>query len=101
MIVLLSPAKTLDMTEASAMPQGGNPRGAKDADALVQQLSKLDQAQLKALLKVSDAITRSKFPPISARSTAIGSATFEGCMSKIKTIAQRLHFCAKYVQSQL
>lgn len=58
MIVLLSPAKTLDFSNLSSQITESLSRGHKDADLLAKQLSELDKAGLKALLKVSDAITR-------------------------------------------
>jgi cytoplasmic iron level regulating protein YaaA (DUF328/UPF0246 family) len=57
MLILLSPAKTLDMqpVASSACTSAGC---ADAADELVGELQKLSVSQLKALLGVSDAIAR-------------------------------------------
>ena len=61
MIVLLSPAKTLDFSDTSLPIAHNAPRGFQDAEHLITDLEKLSKSQLKALLKVSDSITRSVF----------------------------------------
>lgn len=58
MIILLSPAKTMDFSEISPSIASSEPRGYEDAEFLAKQLSQLSQSQLKALLKVNDGIAR-------------------------------------------
>ena len=56
MIVILSPAKTLDESELEgkyAKERVSTPAGLEDAEYLVSELKKLSQAQLQALLGVS------------------------------------------------
>ncbi|KAK9809919.1 hypothetical protein WJX72_001739 [[Myrmecia] bisecta] len=57
MLILLSPAKTLNMSKSSHQLRA-TPPFAKDGEVLVQELAKLSLAGMKSLLGVSDAIAR-------------------------------------------
>jgi cytoplasmic iron level regulating protein YaaA (DUF328/UPF0246 family) len=59
MLILLSPAKTLDMQPPASSASTSTSAGCADAaDELVGELQKLSVPQLKALLGVSDALAR-------------------------------------------
>lgn len=58
MIVVLSPAKTLDLSEASVSAESSEPEAQSDADYLASELAKLDVAGLKALLGVNPNLAR-------------------------------------------
>ena len=58
MIVLLSPAKTMDVSASPPELPSTAPRGIQEADDLAKQLSSLSEPQLKDLLKVSSNIAR-------------------------------------------
>ena len=58
MIVILSPAKTLDFENAAPTSHSSTPDGAADAEYLVSQLQTLTKPKLKALLGVSDQLAR-------------------------------------------
>ncbi len=58
MIVLLSPAKALDLDEVASGVKASTPIFAQEASSLVLELKKLTQAQLKALLGVSDDLAK-------------------------------------------
>ena len=60
MIMLLSPAKTLDLS-ATAIKLCSTPPFESQATELVGELAKLSKAQLKALLGTSDSITKLNF----------------------------------------
>jgi len=62
MIVILSPAKTLDFSKLGKEAARSIAFGLKDADYLGKELKYLSQANLKALLKVSDNIARYSAP---------------------------------------
>lgn len=53
MIVVLSPAKTLDLNKATVSAESSEPEAKADADYLVSELAKLDVAGLKTLLGVN------------------------------------------------
>uniref|UniRef100_A0A061SKG5 Uncharacterized protein n=1 Tax=Tetraselmis sp. GSL018 TaxID=582737 RepID=A0A061SKG5_9CHLO len=64
MIVLLSPAKTLDeksRNETVTKAELTEPQFAEDAEKLVEELQKLHLSKLKTLLGVSDTIARQNF----------------------------------------
>ncbi len=69
MIVLLSPAKTLDVSAPPPEILSSTPRGKQEADKLATQLSTLSETQLKDLLKVSSNIARSVAMPFQQSST--------------------------------
>jgi cytoplasmic iron level regulating protein YaaA (DUF328/UPF0246 family) len=60
MIVLLSPAKALDLEQPGLCfgLQPGTPVFGKQAELLVAELQKMSQVQLKALLGVSDDLAK-------------------------------------------
>lgn len=58
MIVILSPAKSLDFESATVTTASSDPEGAADADYLVSLLQTFSVAKLKALLGVSDKLAR-------------------------------------------
>ena len=60
MIMLLSPAKTLDLS-ATAIKLCSTPPFETQATELVEELAKLSKAQLKTLLGTSDSITKLNF----------------------------------------
>jgi cytoplasmic iron level regulating protein YaaA (DUF328/UPF0246 family) len=58
MIVILSPAKTLDFSKLGKEAARSIAVLQKDADYLGKELKNLSQPKLKALLKVSDNLAR-------------------------------------------
>ncbi len=58
MIVILSPAKTLDLSKLERSAGRSVASGLQEANYLAKEIGKLKEAGLKALLKVSDNITR-------------------------------------------
>ena len=58
MLVLLSPAKTLDFSALGREADKTVACGLQEAKFLGKELQKLSEAKLKALLKVSDKIAR-------------------------------------------
>ena len=58
MIVLLSPAKALDLDATTTCSISSSPIFADAAEGLVAELQKLTQAQLKSLLGVSDDLAK-------------------------------------------
>ena len=58
MLILLSPAKTLNMENVTVASSATVPCFAAEALELVTELQKLSVQQLKALLGVSDAIAQ-------------------------------------------
>ena len=58
MLVLLSPAKTMDLSSPPPELPSTTPRGIQEADELAKQMSSLSELQLKDLLKVSSNLAR-------------------------------------------
>ena len=58
MLVILSPAKTLDFSALGRDAAKTVACGLQEADYLGKEVQKLSEAKLKALLKVSDNIAR-------------------------------------------
>lgn len=58
MLVVLSPAKTLDLGETSVSASVTEPEGQSNADYLAAELAKLDAAGLKSLLEISADLAR-------------------------------------------
>lgn len=58
MIVVLSPAKSLDFEAVDESVASSTPIGINDADYLIEELQKLSPAKVKTLLGTSDSLTR-------------------------------------------
>lgn len=56
MLIILSPAKTMDMSDAANSPKGTQPEYEKEAEYLASEMKRYPVAELKKLLKVSDKI---------------------------------------------
>ena len=54
MLILISPAKTLDFETPSKIESFSKPAFLSDAEVLVEQLQKLSAAEISALMKISD-----------------------------------------------
>lgn len=56
MLIILSPAKTMDMSGTTNIPEGTKPEYGKEAGYLASEMKRYTVAELKKLLKVSDKI---------------------------------------------
>ncbi|MFR2509121.1 YaaA family protein [Odoribacter laneus] len=57
MIIILSPAKSMDMSITSPLPQGTVPRFQKEAEYIASQIQDYSRDQLQTLLQISNKLT--------------------------------------------
>ena len=57
MIIILSPAKSMDMSIVPHRPQGTTPQFKKDAEYLVSRIQDYSRDQLQTLLQISNKLT--------------------------------------------
>lgn len=59
MLIILSPAKTMDMTRGENTPAGTKPFYEKDAEFIASKIQEYSREQLQILLQISNKLTDS------------------------------------------